>query len=46
MNNRGKIIFKYHLSSGQVQLKFHLSCCQITLGIQGNITLHRIFYLI
>ena len=30
---------------GQVHLKFYLSCCQITFGIQGNITLLSIFYL-
>ena len=33
-----------HLSSGQAHLNINLSCCQITLGIQGNITLHCIFF--
>ena len=28
-----------HLFSGQVHLHIYLSCCQIKLGIQGNITL-------
>ena len=35
-----------YLSYGQVRLKLYLTCCQIMLGIQGNITLHcNFFYL-
>ena len=33
------------MSSGQVQLNFYLSYCQITLGIQGNVTLHCVILL-
>ena len=38
------ILNNVHLSSRQVHIKFYLSCCQITLGIQGNITLYCIFF--
>ena len=34
-----------NLSSGKAHLNFHLSCCQIMLGIQGNISLYCIFLL-
>ena len=33
------------LKCSLVHLNFYLSCCQITLGIQENITLHCIFLL-
>ena len=39
-----KTSLNFHLSCGQVHLNFYLSCCQKTLGIQGNITLHCIFF--
>ena len=35
-----------HLSCGHVHLNLYLPCCQITLGIQGNIALHYIFLLV
>ena len=33
-----------YMSSGQVHLNFYLSCCHITLGIQGKMSLHCIFF--
>ena len=47
-NIRGKKSQNVRLSSGQVprvNLNFYLSCCQITLVIQENITLHCNLYL-
>ena len=44
---RGKKILKCSLvNCGQVHLNLYSSCCQIMLGIQGNISLHCIFLLV